>query len=198
MVINENLLYSAGAEIKKYNSGDIIFHEGGAALYYYQVIKGKVKLSNLNREGREFIQNIMNEGQSFGDSLLFNNKAYPMNAIALNSCVVMKMSRNNFLSLLNIYPSLYIAICKSLSERLFYQYIMLQVNSSQNPTERIMGLMDYLKSSEKNQAPFSFKIPLTRQQLANLTGVCVETAIRTIKIMERNKIVRIENRKIFF
>ncbi|WP_228459647.1 helix-turn-helix domain-containing protein [Chryseobacterium bernardetii] len=41
-------------------------------------------------------------------------------------------------------------------------------------------------------------IPLTRQQMASLTGLCVETAIRTIKHMEKEKILKIENRKILY
>ncbi|WP_312508455.1 Crp/Fnr family transcriptional regulator [Chryseobacterium culicis] len=100
--------------------------------------------------------------------------------------------------MLQLYPQLYASVCKSLSDRLYYQYIMLQANSSQNPAERIMGVLEYLKSSQSNQDPFSFKIPLTRQQLANLTGICVETAIRTIKIMEKKHLVIIRDRKIFF
>ncbi|MDQ0780547.1 hypothetical protein [Chryseobacterium sp. W4I1] len=43
MVINEKFLLSAGAEVKEYNSGDIIFHDGATPHYYYQIIKGKVK-----------------------------------------------------------------------------------------------------------------------------------------------------------
>lgn len=99
--------------------------------------------------------------------------------------------------MLQLYPDLYDSVCRSLSDRLYYQYIMLQANSLQNPAERIMGLMEHLKSSQSNQAPFSFKVPLTRQQLANFTGICVETAIRTFKIMEQKHLVKIRDRKIF-
>lgn len=198
MVINEKFLFAAGAEIRVYNSGEVIFFEGSAPLYYYQVIRGKVKLSNLSDNGKEFIQNIMSEGQSFGDSLLFTDKPYPMDAIALESCEVIRLCKNNFVSMLQMYPQLYSSLCKSLSDRMYYQYIMLQANSSPNPAERIIGLLEHLKSSQANQAPFSFKIPLTRQQLANLTGICVETAIRTIKVMEKNHLLKIKNRKIFF
>ncbi|WP_288436751.1 Crp/Fnr family transcriptional regulator [uncultured Chryseobacterium sp.] len=198
MVISEKFLDAAGAEIKEYYHGELIFSEGSAPLYYYQVVRGKVKLSNLHKDGKEFLQNIMSEGQAFGDALLFNNKPYPMDAAAIEHCVIMRLCKNNFLSMLQLYPQLYTSVCKSLSDRLYYQYIMLQANSSQNPAERIMGVLEYLKSSQSNQDPFSFKIPLTRQQLANLTGICVETAIRTIKIMEKKHLVIIRDRKIFF
>lgn len=75
---------------------------------------------------------------------------------------------------------------------------MLYNLSFQNPISKLKLLMDYLKSYHKDKVPYSFQIPLTRQQLASLTGLCVETVIRTIKQMEKEKIVKIEKRKIYY
>ncbi len=89
-------------------------------------------------------------------------------------------------------------ISSFLSQRLYYKFIMMLNISSQNPTIRLKGLMDYLKSFQDDVRPYSFMVPLTRQQMASLTGLCVETAIRTIKHMEKDKILKIENRKILY
>ncbi|MBO6183854.1 MAG: helix-turn-helix domain-containing protein, partial [Chryseobacterium sp.] len=59
-------------------------------------------------------------------------------------------------------------------------------------------LMDYMKSFECPKKRFTFQIPLTRQQMANLTGLCVETVIRTLKKMERDGKLLIENGKILY
>ncbi|WP_370901520.1 Crp/Fnr family transcriptional regulator [Chryseobacterium gossypii] len=196
--ISERYLNTAGAEVKEYNAKEFIFHEGTQPLFYYQITKGKVKLNNYNKDGKEFIQSILFEGQSFGEAMLFSNKPYPIDAVALTRCTVLRLSKSRFLNLLRSYPHLYFNVCKGLSDCLYYQYVMLQKNSSQRPKDRLMGIMVYLKNSQKEQAPFSFKIPFTRQQLASLTGLCVETAIRVIKTMEKDKIVRIKDHKIFF
>ncbi|WP_262891347.1 helix-turn-helix domain-containing protein [Epilithonimonas arachidiradicis] len=37
-----------------------------------------------------------------------------------------------------------------------------------------------------------------RQQMANLTGLCVETTIRTLKAMEKKNLLKIRNRKILY
>jgi len=57
--------------------------------------------------------------------------------------------------------------------------------------------MDYLKGNNDNNK-YSFQIPLTRQQLANLTGLRVETVIRTIKKMHNAHLIKVQNRKIFY
>lgn len=69
---------------------------------------------------------------------------------------------------------------------------------SQSPAVKLKILMDYLKSSNRVKEPFSYQIPFTRQQMANLTGLCVETTIRTLKVMEKKNILKIRNRKILY
>jgi CRP-like cAMP-binding protein len=198
MVIKEEILHSVGAVTRRYRPSEIIFSEGDVPKYYYQIITGNVKLNNYNDDGKEIIQTLLEEGQSIGESLLFMDKLYPMNAVALTECNIIRLPKSVFLDLMKLYPDLCLNMNKILSQRLYFKIIMTQNLSSQNPTAKLKGLMDYLKSFQKEQSPYSFRIPLTRQQMASLTGLCVETAIRTIKMMERNKMVKIENRKILY
>lgn len=96
MIIKEELLYSAGATIKQYKPSEIIFSEGDPPNYYYQIITGEVKLNNYNDEGKEIIQTLLEDGQSIGESLLFMDKLYPVNAIALTNCKVLKLPKTIF------------------------------------------------------------------------------------------------------
>lgn len=198
MVINEEILHSAGAETKHYKPSELLFCGGDSPNYYYQIIKGEVKLNNYNEEGKEFIHNILSDGESCGESILLIGKPYPMNAEALTECTVLKLHKSAFLKLLDKFPKLYLDISSFLSQRLYYKFIMMQNLSSQNPAVRLKGLMDYFKSFQEDGRPYSFLIPFTRQQMASLTGLCVETAIRTIKHMERDKMLKIKDRKILY
>ncbi|MBW7674153.1 helix-turn-helix domain-containing protein [Chryseobacterium chendengshani] len=89
-------------------------------------------------------------------------------------------------------------INKFLSERLYQKFLMMQNNLSLQPEVRLVGMMKYLKSYSNFQDQYSFEISLTRKQLASLTGLRIETVIRTIKKMEKEDILRLENGKIFF
>ncbi|MGG7549622.1 Crp/Fnr family transcriptional regulator [Chryseobacterium arthrosphaerae] len=197
-MIIEQLLISFGAETKNYKAGDIIFREEEFPLYYYQIKTGKIKLNNYTEDGKEFIQNIFSDGHSFGESLIFVDRPYPMNAVAMEESVIFRMPRQNFLNLIRDNPEISLNIYQCLAERMYYKYIMFYNLSFQNPVSKLKLLMDYLKSYHEDKAPYSFQVPLTRQQLASLTGLCVETVIRTIKQMEKEKIVKIEKRKIYY
>ncbi|MBL1221066.1 Crp/Fnr family transcriptional regulator [Chryseobacterium sp. L7] len=197
-MIIEDLLISFGAETKNYESGDIIFREGEFSTFYYQIEKGQIKLNNYTEDGKEFIQNIFSHGHSFGESLLFVDRPYPMNAIAIEDSTIYRLPKSSFLNLIKQNQEVSLNVYQCMAERMYYKYIMLYNLSSQNPILKLKQLMDYLKSYHEDKTPYSFQIPLTRQQLASLTGLRVETVIRAIKSMEKEKILKIEKRKIMY
>ena len=144
------------------------------------------------------IQGLMVKGQSIGESLLFMDKPYPINAVAITSCNILRISKCTFLNILKQYPEICLGLFEYISQRLYFKLIVAQNLCTQNPTHKLISLMDYLKSSEEEQSPYSFQVPLTRQQMASITGLCVETVIRSLKKMEKDNMVQIENRKILY
>jgi len=198
MIIDENLLLENGAVYEDYQAKEIIYELGDIPHYYFQIVKGTVELNNYHEDGKEFTLNIISEGQSFGESLLFGNKKYPMNAIAKTDCRILKLPKSNFLSMLSENMELIFTMFRYLSDRLFYKYVMLFNNSAIDPVLKIKSLMDYYKESSLNQNPYSYQVPLTRQQIANLTGLRVETVIRTIKKMAEDGLLKLDGRQIFY
>jgi CRP-like cAMP-binding protein len=198
MNIDSEILYSFGGEDKNYKTGDIIYREGDNALYYYQIVTGKVKQNNYNEEGKEFIHNILGEKQSFGEPMLFLEKFYVMNSVCLSAVEIIRLPKNNFIELLEKNPKLSMEMNTCLSQRLYFKAIMLQSMSSQNPVLRLKGLLDYLKSYHDGDCEHCFHVEFTRQQIANLTGLRVETVIRTLKKMEKQGNLKIDNRKILY
>ncbi len=196
-MIDLNLLLEFGGERRKIKKNEVIFEEGTFPAFYYQIIEGEVKMNNFTEDGKEFIQNIFTLGQSFGEPPLFIDEPYPANAIAITPSVLMQIPKNAFYSLLKQYPEVSLAINKSLARRLYYKSVMAPEISSQDPEKRLLTLMDYLKSHYSEDLKEEYIIPMTRQQLADLTGLRVETVIRTIKQLEKRGDLKIIQRKIY-
>ncbi|CAD7814980.1 cAMP-activated global transcriptional regulator CRP [Chryseobacterium aquaeductus] len=197
-MINEDLLFSYSAEYKNFKTNDVIFEAGDKPLFYYQITSGKVKINNFNDNGKEFIQGIVGTDENLILTALFTGRPYPLSAQAIEDCQLIRLPKQNFLNLLKQNPEHYVTMVNYISENMYYKYIMLQSLSFQNPENKLKTLMNYLKDQHQDQSPYSFQIPYTRQQLASITGLSVETVIRVIKIMEKNEILKIQNRKIFF
>lgn len=198
MVIDKFILESQGAIIVNYNMSDMIFEEEDLVKYYYQIVEGKIKLNNYTDSGKEILQSIIEEGQSVGEYLLFlENVRSPVNAVAMTNCKILKLSKNSFLTLLDNHPHYGLNFKKNISKSLHFRHIMGK-SATQTSSLKLKTLFDYLKNSHAETTPFSFQVPLTRQEMANYTGLRVETTIKTIKKMEQENLVKIVNRKIYY
>ncbi|SEH29923.1 Crp/Fnr family transcriptional regulator [Chryseobacterium culicis] len=199
MIIKEEILLANGATFEEYSNNDTIFSESDKPQYYFQIIYGTVELNNYHENGSEFTHNILRDGQSFGESLLFTDQLYPMNAVVKGPSMILKLPKESFLKLVQQNPEISISIVECLAERLFYKYTMLFNLSSSNPMLKIENILNYLKSFNSDKKdPYTFEVPLTRQQLANLTGLRIETVIRTVKKMEKSNILRLKGRTIYY
>lgn len=198
MKIDEQLLQSYGAEIKTYQEKELIFREDDSPNFYYQIIEGIVKVNNFNDDGKEFIHNILGKGQSFGDAHLFIDKKYAVNAFAIRPTTLIVLPKKKFINLVEEHPKISLEINACLSLRLYFKMKMMHDMVSQQPSARILGLFNYLKSYTDCEDQHSFNVKLTRQQIADLTGLRVETIIRTIKKMEKENLLKIKDRKIYY
>ena len=197
-MINEQLLLDFGASTKKYSKNDIIFSEDENARNYYQIIDGVVKMNNYNDDGKEFIQGIFYKKQSFGEPPLFIDVKYPANAEALTETQVLILSKEKLYNLLYKNPEIHLNITKSLAKRLYYKAIIASEISSHEPEHRVLRFLDYLKNDiAKIDGKFTYKVAHTRQQIADILGLRVETVIRVIKNLENKNELQIIKRKVF-
>lgn len=197
-MIEVHTLVQSGAEQKNYPKGTVIFEAKTYPKFYYQIVVGKVKMNNYSESGKEFIQNIFTAGQSFGEPPLFIDEPYPANAIALTDITLLQISKEQFFVMLYQHPEVSIAVNRSLARRLFFKAVMAPEISSKEPEKKLLALMDYIKNHGENPLDDTpFLIPMTRQQLADLTGLRVETVIRTIKQLEKDGKLQIIKRKIY-
>ncbi|WP_299053005.1 Crp/Fnr family transcriptional regulator [uncultured Polaribacter sp.] len=196
--IPKTILLNFGALKKQFLKNELIFKEHTTANYFYCIESGMVKMNNFNDDGKEFIQGIFYEGQSFGEPPLFINTTYPANAIAITDVTLLVLSKNKLFDLLQQNQDIHLMITTNLAKRLHYKAIIASEISSQEPEHRILRYFDYLKKeNNSNTTKFSYKINHTRQQIADILGLRVETVIRGIKNLEKNKELQIIKRKVF-
>lgn len=197
MIIEPTILESFGARAVSVSKNEILFSEKGAALFYYQVSKGIIKMNNYSQDGQEFVQGMFKEGESFGEPPLFADFPYPANAVAVVDSVVWKLPKDNLIQLLKENFDLHLRFLAILSSRLQFKSMIAKEMSSHAPEHRILTLIDYFKEKEKTTEVPAYEVPFTRQQLADMTGLRVETVIRSIKALAEKNELKIVNRKVY-
>lgn len=196
-MISDSLLELYGARVLSLEKGEILFEQGEAATHFFVVRRGRVKMAHYNDQGREFVQGYFTEGQSFGEPPFFNHMPYPASAIAMVGSEIWKCSYDDFIRLLRENFDVHLHLTQALSGRLIYKAIMLNEIAVEEAEHRLSTILDYFARMEEGE-PQVYRVPFTRQQLADMTGLRVETVIRTIKALEAKKRLRIDDGKILW
>jgi len=187
------------AKIVVLRKNQVLFHEGDRALDYFQVEEGSLKMFMASSDGQEFIQGIFTAGESFGEPALIGNFPYPGSAVAIEESKVWKLPGDYFQQMLKENFDLHMKMDQVLCQRLRYKSMVLSEISSYEPEHRIVALLKHYKA--KNGLPVTqgrMIVPYTRQQLADMSGLRVETVIRTIRRMEKEGKLALQGHKIKF
>ena len=126
MQIDVDILFTWGAVSKKYQKDEIIFYEDDNALFYYQIIEGSVKMFSANEDGKEFTQGVFEKGCSFGEPPLFIDEIYPSSSIAVEDSVIIKISKDKFLTIIEEYPEINKRFMQLLALRVYRKIINKQ------------------------------------------------------------------------
>lgn len=196
MQIDYNILIAYGGFTKKYDKGEIIFREGGVPYFFYQVIHGEVKVFSTNSEGKDLIQGMFKGGESFGEPPVLLGKNYPSTAKASTPSVILKISKERFLNLLEDYPEIMIHLLYTLAERIYNKSVTTQIWLSHTPEEKLLHFLNTTKKRYEEKG--RIMIPYTRQQIADFTGLRVETVIRTFTRMNKEGKISIINHKVYY
>ena len=198
MNIDPELLGHYGAVVKNYRRHDDIFREGQVAFYYFQIVTGLVKMVNRGEE-QDFIQGIFITGESFGEPPLLNEFPYPAHAQAIIDTQLLALPRKHFLELLCNHFHIHLQFTMHMCQRVQYKSELLKAINLGQPEDRILTVIDLLK----NKLPRAlygrdayFVVPFTRQEIADMTGLRVETVIRKVGLLEEQGKLFVADRKI--
>ena len=194
-MIPEELLKAQGAKIIALPKDSFLFMEGDQAQFYYQIKTGKIKMVNHNDDGKEFVQGYFEDGQSFGEPPLFKASNYPASAFGVVATKLYKLPRDKFLDLLKDNFEIHLQFTTQLAHRMMYKAMMMKEISSHDPEHRILSFIDYIKKESQPEGK-PYTVSLTRQQMADLLGIRVETIIRSVKNLAEKGELSIVARKI--
>ena len=196
-MIDIDLLLACGAAFKKVPRGDTIFREGTICCFYYQLVSGRVRWLNINEEGKEFIQTVIEPGECFGELPLFDDGPYAASAIADEDAVVIRLHKPVFIQLIKENQDIHFKFTRLLAQRVRFKIILLKSLACHDPEIMIRALLNYLKKENKNFCTDCNQLRLTRQQIADMTGLRVETVIRSMRHMHDRGELLIDKGKVF-
>jgi CRP/FNR family transcriptional regulator len=178
--------------LQEFERGDEVFGEGDAADSFYVVLDGRVKVVKSTPTGKEIILEIFGPGGPLGAVVAYEGKPFPATARALEPTRCLVTPRGAFFQLLAEHPSLVRGLLSGLTMRLIELTNRIANLSGARVEERMARL--FLQKLEELGRPdrggHFLPLALTRQELADLAGTTIETAIRVMSRWGKAGVVR--------
>ncbi|MCX2477658.1 Crp/Fnr family transcriptional regulator [Pedobacter sp. MC2016-15] len=162
-----------------YKKGAVVYEPGQNPRYVYFIKSGEIRMVTVNKEGKEFLQGIFKAKQYFGEPALLLQRPYLAYTIASADTELILVDHAQFLQILEEDRAFSMNLIETLSNRLFYKSMMLEELGNEQAEHRLKTLVNYLGRDLEKGA----ELGVTRQALADMSGLRVETVIRTIKKM---------------
>ena len=106
------------AFVKTFNKGYMVFEEGEKRDTLYIVLKGRIKVSLYDEDGREYILDIIGKDGFFGELSLFEELSGFANVMTLEQSELLMIRRNDFMRFLRENSDFAVSMIKELSKRL--------------------------------------------------------------------------------
>ena len=179
------------AFVKTFNKGYMVFEEGEKRDTLYIVLKGRIKVSLYDEDGREYILDIIGKDGFFGELSLFEELSGFANVMTLEQSELLMIRRNDFMRFLRENSDFAVSMIKELSKRLRAANEKLKRFAFLGVEGRILEyLMDIgQKSGVKIKDRIIIENGPTQVEIASACGCSRETVSRMIKnLVEKGRL----------
>ena len=185
---------AAVAVLREFGKGDLLFSEGDASDYLYTIVSGRVKVFKTTARGTDVILELFGPGDPVGAVAVYESRAYPATAVALEPTTCVLIPRQAFFSLLETYPTMVRGLLVGLTHRLVELTNRLTELSGGRVEARLARFFLKLAGDMGQRRPNGTFIPLalSRQEIADMIGTTIETSIRIMSRWGKDNLVLTE------
>ncbi len=190
----DRLTVAAVADIRRYDKGEVIFEQGAPSDLFYTIATGRVKIFKSLASGKDVIIEVFGPGDPLGAIAVYGGRPFPASAAALEETVCVVIPSTDFFALLERQPSLVRGLLLGMTVRVVELTNRIGELSGGRIEPRFARLFLKLGSQMGREDRGGIFIPLalSRQELADMTGTTIETAIRIMSRWGKLDVVRSE------
>jgi len=181
-----------------FQQGEFFFHQGEPASTFYILVEGQAKLTQINPEGHQVIINYIGPGDGLGIIVVLSGMDYPIAAEAVEDCHALAWDETITRQLMLRYPQLAINGMELIAQ----YFVGLQERYHQLVTQRVEQriartvLQLVRQFGEKTPDGIRIDMPLTRQDLAEMTGTNLYNVSRFLSKWEQDGIVKSSRKRV--
>lgn len=181
-------------KVRRYDRKESVFREGEVCNRLILIEQGAITVFKTLESGRELALNIFRGGDAVGEIALIDRDVFPASAIALEDSLTVELAQADYFEVTRLYPEVAFATIRDLTQRVRSMTHRIQELGSGSVESRLAQFFLTLarnSSSSRSATNQEVEIRLTmsRQDLANMIGVRVETVIRCMSRWQKNDVI---------
>lgn len=175
--------------------GTVLFRRGDVCTGFHIVIYGQIKLALHAEQGHEKVMEILGEGQSFGEAVMFLEKPYMVTAEALIDSKLLHVARTAVFAELDRDPQLARRLLASLSMRLHHLVRDLESYTLHSGTQRVIGyLLGLVDDPEAGSV--TLELPVRKNIISSRLNLTHEHFSRILHGLDTAGLISMHNQRI--
>lgn len=176
---------------KGFQKDEVICHSGETAERLHVVAEGRVRLLHHSLTGRDILLDLLTPGEFFGALTGRGEDTYPDTAQAQSRCCILVIGRETYQQVLKSHPGVALKVIDIMAGRLKSANERVHQLSALPVDGRIASILLMLgnKFGEKHPIGLLLQVPLSRQDLAGMTGTTTESASRVMSQFQKDGLI---------
>ncbi len=193
----EVALIAREARELRIDKGGRIFHRGDACTGFHIVVFGQVKLSFLSPRGVEKIVALLEQGQSFGEAMIFLEQPCGVSAEALSNCLLLHIPKSAIFGALGRNRDVTRKLLATLALQTHHLMQDVESYSLLNGRQRIIGyLLDHLAAEERGAETRSLDLAFSKCIIASRLNLTQEHFSRILHELSELGLVTVNGRRL--
>lgn len=186
---------TASKQVRQHKKKDTLYFERDFPNAVFLLAKGKVKTYKINDDAKEYITGILKEGDFFGYLPIMEDRAYDECAVCIEDSEVVKISKQDFLQLIEKNREVASKFIKMISNDLVEREKKLLSLAYDSVRKRaanaLLELKERFGANDKN-----YRIDMLRSDLASMVGTASESIIRTLTDFKEEGLIEVKGKEI--
>jgi CRP/FNR family transcriptional regulator len=181
---------AAECRLDRFEADAAVFRQGDATERIWILHQGRVKIVRHEEDGREVILEIIPPGEVFGGGAIFLPEQ-PATAQAVAEAEVISFSRQTYTQFLHDHPTIALRVIRLLGARL-HAAMEMNALAGKRVEQRLAHILLKLATRAGRADPEGtlITLSLSRQDLADLCGTTLETAIRCMSRFRADGLIK--------
>ena len=172
--------------------GTFFFHEGDPALRLYVLVAGRVRILQVTPEGQQILLRIITPGEMFGGVALLGDADYPASAEVAEDSQALTWDGKTLARLMERYPRMALNALHLMAGRLRELQDRYRELATERVERRVARALLRLarQMGQKTEEGVLIDFPLSREDLAEMTGTTLYTVSRILSGWEKQGLIK--------